>query len=76
VWAWWLSELEWMHTPADQRPRYGRRGRRPGPGQAALPLPMPTGVRERHGAYPRGRDARADHRQARNALDPGYSGAA
>ena len=63
VWEWWLAELDWMHTPARQRPRRYRRRRRPGPGQLVLPLPV-TSVRQRRGAYPRDVTGRGDHRQA------------
>ncbi len=69
VWAWWRAEVEWMHTPLADRPLYGRRGRRPGPGQAALPLPqLPATARERLGPYPRDVHGRGDHALARAAF--------
>lgn len=64
VWEWWLAELDWMHTPARQRPERHRGRRRPGSGQIALQLPV-GGVRQRRGPYPRRHGRRADHAEAR-----------
>jgi hypothetical protein len=81
VWAWWLAELDWMHTPARQRPERARRGRRAGPGQLALPLPGAVTARHRYGPYPRhpgrgGASGRADHTAARDAVQSARAAAA
>ena len=79
VWAWWLAELDWMHTPARARPEWkrrrvgGMRTRQAGPGQQVLPLPGAITARHRYGAYPRhpgrgGASGRADHATARANL--------
>ena len=78
VWAWWLAELDWMHTRARDRPEYRSsrhgRSRQPGPGQQTLPLPAATTARHRFGPYPRhagrgGSSGRADHAVARSVLE-------
>ena len=75
VWEWWLAELDWMHTPARQRPERHRRRRRPGRGQMELQLPVAS-VRQRRGPYPRRGDGRGDHVEAQARLTGGEDVAA
>jgi hypothetical protein len=59
AYAWWLAELEWMHTPGP-RPRAV-------PGQARLILAGAPNHANRD-RYPRDHRGRANHRAARRQL--------
>lgn len=59
AYAWWLTELEWMHTPGSRR--------RTVPGQARLILPGAANHAHRD-RYPRNHRGRANHRAAHRQL--------
>ncbi|MDF0531662.1 hypothetical protein P0W76_17190, partial [Tsukamurella sp. 8J] len=65
LWAWWLAELEAMHTPRSRSG--GRDQRRPRPGQLLIDTPS-TPAWASAPAYPRTYGGRGDHRAARRAL--------